>query len=42
VFEWRPLKPVERAITAALGWLPGLNGWCNSTLLICRGSGRVV
>jgi hypothetical protein len=38
VFEWGPLKPVERAVTATLGRLRGLNGWCNSSLLICRGA----
>jgi hypothetical protein len=37
VFEWGPLKPVERALTGALGRLPGFKGWCNSSLLICVG-----
>ena len=37
VFEWGPLKPAERALTAVLGRLPGLKGWCNSSLLICSG-----
>lgn len=37
VFEWGPLKPAERFLTAVLGRLPVLNGWCNSSLLICRG-----
>lgn len=36
VFEWGPLKPLEVALTRALGRLPGLTGWCNSSLLICR------
>ncbi len=36
VFEWGPLKPAERALTAMLGRAPGLKGWANSTLMICR------
>jgi hypothetical protein len=39
VFEWPPLKPAERAVTAVLGRLPPLKGWCNSTLLICQRAG---
>jgi hypothetical protein len=39
-FEWGPLKPAERLLTAVLGRLPGLKGWCNSSLLICRGRDR--
>jgi hypothetical protein len=35
VFEWAPLKRLEVALTQLLGRLPGLQGWCNSTLLIC-------
>ena len=38
VFEWGPLKPVERVVTAVLGRAPVLKGWCNSALLICRSS----
>jgi hypothetical protein len=37
-FEWGPLKPAERALTALLGRLPPFKGWCNSTLLVCRGA----
>ena len=36
VFEWGPLKPLECWLSRALGRLPGLKGWCNSSLLICR------
>ena len=36
VFEWGPLKPLERIITETLGRIPFFTGWCNSTLLICR------
>jgi hypothetical protein len=36
VFEWGPLKPLEVALTRALGRVPALAGWCNSSLLICR------
>ncbi|TVQ57763.1 MAG: methyltransferase domain-containing protein [Rhodobacteraceae bacterium] len=39
-FEWEPLKPLEKGLTSLLGRLPGLKGWCNSTLLICRASGE--
>lgn len=35
-FEWGPLKPAEIALTRTLGKLPGLRGWCNSSLLICQ------
>jgi hypothetical protein len=35
VFEWAPLKPLEIGLTRLLGHVPGLRGWCNSTLLIC-------
>jgi hypothetical protein len=38
-FEWPPLKPAERVLTRALGRVPGLQGWCNSSLMICRGYG---
>jgi len=38
-FEWGPLKPVEIGLTRALGRLPGLRGWCNSSLLVCRAKG---
>jgi hypothetical protein len=37
LFEWGPFRPAERALTAALGRTPGFKGWCNSSLLICRG-----
>ena len=35
VFEWAPLKGLEIGLTQLLGRLPGLQGWCNSTLLVC-------
>lgn len=35
-FEWGPLKPLECWLTRRLGRLPGLKGWCNSSLLVCR------
>jgi SAM-dependent methyltransferase len=38
-FEWDPLKTAEIALTRALGRLPGLRGWCNSSLLVCRAKG---
>ncbi|MHA7775100.1 class I SAM-dependent methyltransferase [Roseibium sp. M-1] len=38
-FEWSPLKPAEIALTRTLGRLPGLRGWCNSSLLVCRAKG---
>lgn len=33
-FEWGPLKPLETALTRALGGR--FKGWCNSSLLKCR------
>lgn len=39
VFEWGPLKPLESALTKALGRVPFLKGWCNSSLLICKARG---
>ena len=36
LFEWEPLKRVEIGLTWLLGRIPGLQGWCNSTLMICR------
>ncbi|WP_422019656.1 methyltransferase domain-containing protein [Roseibium sp.] len=38
-FEWGPLKPAEIGLTRTLGRLPGLRGWCNSTLLVCKAKG---
>lgn len=38
-FEWAPLKPAEKALTAVLGGLPGFKGWCNSSLIVCRRRG---
>ncbi|SEA95505.1 class I SAM-dependent methyltransferase [Rubrimonas cliftonensis] len=38
-FEWSPFKPLEIALTRALGWAPFLAGWSNSSLLICRKRG---
>ena len=35
-FEWGPLKPLEIALTRTFGRLPGLRGWCNSSLLVCK------
>jgi len=35
-FEWAPLKPAERVITRAIGKIPGMPGWSNSALLICK------
>ena len=35
LFEWSPLKRVEVALTQLLGRVPGLHGWCNSTLVVC-------
>lgn len=35
-FEFAPLKPLEKLLTRGLGRLPVLNGWCNSSLMICR------
>jgi hypothetical protein len=35
-FEAPGLKTAEKALTRALGGLPGLKGWCNSSLMICR------
>lgn len=37
LFEWGPLKPLEIGLTKALGRIGFLKGWCNSSLLICRG-----
>lgn len=38
-FEWGPLKPAEKALTRTLGRLPGMRGWCNSSLLVCKAKG---
>lgn len=35
LFEWGPLKPVERIVTLVLGRIAPFKGWCNSTLLVC-------
>ncbi|MEM9147113.1 MAG: methyltransferase domain-containing protein [Pseudomonadota bacterium] len=38
VFEWGPLKPAEIALTRLLGKSRLLRGWCNSSLMVCRGT----
>ena len=38
LFEWSPLKPVEKWLSRSLGTVEFFKGWCNSTLLVCRGS----
>ena len=37
VFEWGPLKTAEIAVTGLMNRLGILKGWCNSSLLICKG-----
>ncbi|HKK51520.1 MAG TPA: methyltransferase domain-containing protein [Myxococcota bacterium] len=36
-FEWGPLRAAEVAVTKAMARLGILKGWCNSSLLICKG-----
>ncbi|MEM7496518.1 MAG: methyltransferase domain-containing protein [Pseudomonadota bacterium] len=37
VFEWAPFKPAEIALTKLMGRLGILKGWCNSSLMVCKG-----
>jgi hypothetical protein len=37
IFEWGPLKPAEIAITKLMGRLGICKGWCNSSLMVCKG-----
>lgn len=37
VFEWGPLKTAEVALTKLMRRLGIAKGWCNSSLLVCRG-----
>ncbi|GMG82675.1 hypothetical protein LNKW23_18880 [Paralimibaculum aggregatum] len=37
VFEWAPFKTAEIAVTGLMNRLGILKGWCNSSLLICKG-----
>lgn len=37
LFEWEPLKPMEKYLTESLGRIKFFQGWCNSSLFICKG-----